>query len=181
MKKIVWFYIWKFILVVLFCSVIFSLYLFLHIFLGYVNKDSAIQITNETTITADNLQDLDCKNKMLLKKSEHKTEKNFVYTVLYISFFVISGFVITIIFVLILKDDTGLRYAKLDELHSIKKKLLYCPNNKKSDSETNIDDNQLEFFNMDTSTVYGAKEKIITKTSNRAALLKHYMTCVTEI
>lgn len=59
-------------------------------------------------------------------------------------YLIILAVTVIVLIVIFSKDDSFLKFAKLDELNEV-------------------------------------REKLLTETSNQADLLKHYMTCVTEI
>lgn len=86
---------------------------------------------------------------------------------------------LVILIIFLLADGSGIRYAKLDELHSIKKKLLKGKFRKSFDITTKEKSKKV----TNSKTEAPPKKDIITKSkvSNRAALLKQYMDCVTEI
>lgn len=81
-------------------------------------------------------------------------------------YFILLIITIVLIIVSIFKDATFLKIEKLNELFSIKQKILNDSLEDSCDKKTEEDH---------------TGKKIISKKSNRADLLKHYMTCVTEL
>ena len=96
---------------------------------------------------------------------------------LFVGLLLLIAEIVLIIFVF--KDDSWLKSTKLDELYSIKKKLL------DEDSDDLLGFNTESLTTEESQTEQSEKNKKTvkkeTKESNRADLLKHYMTCVTEL
>ena len=76
-----------------------------------------------------------------------------------------------------IKDDFCIRVAKLSELAEIKNKIL--TNNKNDSLPSNIVEN-LDIYEKN-GNYEKVNKSIIQKSSIDADLLKHYMTCVTEL
>lgn len=102
------------------------------------------------------------------------SKKVFLYHVLCIVFIIILGVTVTVLLMLLIKDDSGIRYEKLDELNSIKDKLLEC--NTEIAWGKNKDVTKTVANEKD-----GSAEITTKKVDNRTDLLKHYMSCVTDI
>ncbi len=102
------------------------------------------------------------------------SKKVFFYHVLCIVFIIVLGITVMVLLAILIKDDSGIRYEKLDELNSIKDKLLECNSEIAWGKNKDV-----------TKTVANEKDKsteITTKRIyNRADLLKHYMNCITDI
>lgn len=102
------------------------------------------------------------------------SKKVFFYHVLCIVFIIVLGITVMVLLAILLNDDSGIRYEKLDGLNSIKDKLL------EYDSKTSWGEDTNE-----TIIIKNKKDKsteITTKRIyNRADLLKHYMNCITDI
>ncbi|MBR4464751.1 MAG: hypothetical protein IKS40_09075 [Treponema sp.] len=117
-----------------------------------------------------------------VKNPNSKTEQNnkrvFLYHLLCIIFIIALGVTITTLLIILMKDDTGLRYEKLDELHSIKDKLLGC-DDKKYGTDTSTEIKELEKRTLDDKS--SEKTSYKSEKNNRADLLKKYMDCVVEI
>lgn len=101
--------------------------------------------------------------------------KIFLYHVICIVFIIVFGVTVTVLFMLLIKDDSGIRYEKLDELNSIKDKLLECNSEIAWGKNKDV-----------TKTVANEKNECTETTTtkkiyNRIDLLKHYMSCVTDI
>lgn len=112
------------------------------------------------------------------KKLEVSQTEN-TYSIPWLFFFATNAISLVILIIFLLADGSGIRYAKLDELHSIKKKLLKGKFRKSFDITTKEKSKKV----TNSKTEAPPKKDIITKSkvSNRAALLKQYMDCVTEI
>ena len=117
-------------------------------------------------ISADNFE-------YIINENQFMCNKCSLLSILFIAYFVILVFMIVVSFVLYLKDDNLLKLAKLDELHEIKCKLIENVSNISSDKLTEISN----------YTTKSELESIIknSEKSNQADLLKHYMTCITEL
>lgn len=94
----------------------------------------------------------------------------------YFLYFIILVLTDTALIILFIKDDTGIRYAKLNELSSIKDKI---DNFRDSHDKNNTTVEEKTENCIQKATV--TNSKTTTETSNRAALLKHYMDCLVEI
>lgn len=112
------------------------------------------------------------------KTSEKKhISKYFLYHILCIVFIIVLGVTVTVLLLVVVKDDSGIRYEKLDALCSVEDKI-----NKLSGSV----DKKKTTIEGKTEQNCNGSEKVTktttdTVTSNYAALLKHYMNCITEI
>lgn len=103
------------------------------------------------------------------------SKKVFLYHVLCIVFIIVLGVTVTVLLMLLIKDDSGIRYEKLDELNSIKDKLLECNTEIAWGKNKDV-----------TKTVANEKNECTETTTtkkiyNRIDLLKHYMSCVTDV
>ena len=132
--------------------------------------ESTERSITETTF----VEDCPCCCELPCKTIEKKVNKKLNLCSLFVLLILSAGTLALI--VVFIKDDSGLRLAKLDELHSIKSEFL---NYDCKDSDQKIEER------LDTFEKNGEWEKtnksVITKSSTKADLLKHYMTCVTEI
>ena len=93
---------------------------------------------------------------------------NIIYMVLLVC-------IIVLLCIFFVKDDSCLKFAKLDELREVKEKLLKMDVSELVDKTTEKHKATGESGNNNTKT------EITTEESNRADLLKHYMTCITEL
>lgn len=81
-----------------------------------------------------------------------------------------------VLFIIVFKDDNGIRYEKLDELKSVKHKLIKNFDSRVCNTDTIKTESNSFCCNNQSS------ETNITNTRNvKADLLKHYMTCITEL
>ena len=96
----------------------------------------------------------------------------YVYPILLISYLIVFIVTIIVLLVIFVKDDSCLKLAKLDELHEVKNIIENGNFNDSIDKTTETTHCPITKTNP---TIY---EK--TK-SNKADLLKHYMSCVTEL
>ena len=122
-----------------------------------------------------------CKLSVCCNSAKHPiTKKIYVFPLLKIAFFVALAAMEIVLLVMFVKSDSFLKFAKLDELNEVKQKLL---EGKFNDSYNKM----TEFYDVkETKTATkengsSPKKTLLTETSNQADLLKHYMTCVTEI
>ncbi|MBQ6057033.1 MAG: hypothetical protein IJJ70_08165 [Treponema sp.] len=103
--------------------------------------------------------------------------KYFLYHILCIVFIIVLGVTVTVLLLVVVKDDSGIRYEKLDALCSVEDKI-----NKLSGSvdkkKTSIEEKTEQNCNGSEKLTNTTTD---TATSNYAALLKHYMNCITEI
>lgn len=94
-----------------------------------------------------------------------------------VAYFLVFVVVISVLLIILKTDNCVLKFEKLAELNEIKCKLL-------DECKFNASDQKIE-EGLDLYEHNGSWEKknnsIITKKSECADLLKHYMTCVTEI
>ncbi len=124
--------------------------------------------TETTSITACYHKNINDNFKNCNPKEVNVTQTKTQYTLPTIFFLTTSAVTLFVLIVFLVKDDSGVRYAKLYELHSIKEKLLA--------------DGFPDSFGENTETESSDRKKTTkSKTSNRTALLMHYMDCVTEI
>ena len=124
--------------------------------------------TETTSITACYHKNINDNFKNCNPKEVNVTQTKTQYNLPTIFFLTTSAVTLFVLIVFLVKDDSGVRYAKLDELHSIKEKLLA--------------DGFPDSFGENTETESSDRNKTTkSKTSNRTALLMHYMDCVTEI
>ncbi|MDY5917478.1 MAG: hypothetical protein SPJ55_03600 [Treponema sp.] len=81
-----------------------------------------------------------------------------------------------VLFIIVFKDDNGIRYEKLDELKSVKHKLIKNYDDRVCNTDTIITGTNSLCSNNKSS------ETNITNTRNvKEELIKHYMTCITEL
>ena len=93
---------------------------------------------------------------------------NIIYMVLHVC-------IIVLLCIFFVKDNSCLKFAKLDELHEITEKLLGMDINDSFDKTTKESEPTGESGNNNI------KPEIVTEKSNIADLIKHYMTCITEL
>lgn len=105
-----------------------------------------------------------------------KNQYVIMYHVLLVAYLCVLAVALIVLFIIVFKDDNGIRYEKLDELKSVKHKLI-----KKFDSRvcnTDTIKNESNSFCCNNQS----SETNITNTRNvKADLIKHYMTCITEL
>ena len=101
------------------------------------------------------------------------SKKVFFYHILCIVFVIVLGVTVTVLLMLLIKDDSGIRYEKLDELKKVKEKLIDIINCQ----ETILEEEIIEKNSMPEKT----KTTTRKPKSIKADLLKHYMSCVTDI
>lgn len=112
------------------------------------------------------------------KTSEKKHfSKYFLYHILCIVFIIVLGVTVTVLLLFVLKDDSGIRYEKLDALCSVEDKINTFSGSADKNKTTIEEKNEQNCNGAEKVT----KTTTDTETSNRAALLKHYMNCITEI
>lgn len=81
-----------------------------------------------------------------------------------------------VLFIIVFKDDNGIRYEKLDELKSVKHKLIKNYDDRVCNTDTIKTESNSFCCNNQSS------ETNITNTRNgKEELIKHYMTCITEL
>ncbi len=81
-----------------------------------------------------------------------------------------------VLFIIVFKDDNGIRYEKLDELKSVKHKLIKNFDSRVCNTDTIKTESNSFCCNNQSS------ETNITNTRNgKEELIKHYMTCITEL
>lgn len=131
-----------------------------------IQTEATINEMLPVNISVDNFE-------YIINENQFMCNKCSLLSILFIAYFVILVFMIVVSFVLYLKDDNLLKLAKLDELHEIKCKLIENVSNISSDKLT-------EISNYTTKSELETIIKISEK-SNQADLLKHYMTCITEL
>ncbi|MBR4322532.1 hypothetical protein [Treponema sp.] len=95
---------------------------------------------------------------------------------LYLLYFIIFTVTDITLLVLFVKDDSGLRYAKLEELRTIRENIDTFENS--IDKKNTIVEEKTKKCAQKTTVT---TTKTTSETSNRANLLKHYMDCITEI
>jgi len=112
------------------------------------------------------------------KTSEKKHfSKYFLYHILCIVFIIVLGVTVTVLLLVVLKDDSGIRYEKLDALCSVEDKINTFSGS--ADKNKTVIEEKTEQNCNGSEKV--TKTTTDTATSNYAALLKHYMNCITEI
>lgn len=81
-----------------------------------------------------------------------------------------------VLFIIVFKDDNGIRYEKLDELKTVKHKLIKNFDSRVCNTDTIKTESNSFCCNNQSS------ETNITNTRNgKEELIKHYMTCITEL
>lgn len=81
-----------------------------------------------------------------------------------------------VLFIIVFNDDNGIRYEKLDELKSVKHKLIKNFDSRVCNTDTIKTESNSFCCNNQNS------ETNITNTRNgKEELIKHYMTCITEL
>ena len=145
------------------------------------SKVLEVEIKKTTSCKTEKPQKSETKTvKRSNSSKDEQTKKVFLYHLLCIAYICVLGITITTLLIILLKDDSGIRYEKLDELNEIKEKFF------KEDFKNPVDKTEKEVkvvnSNMGTTT---SKTKTKTKTTettdNRVKLLKHYMSCVADI
>ena len=99
------------------------------------------------------------------------------YQFITIVYFCILVATIIVLFIIFITDDTCLRFSKLDEMHDVKQKLLLGKFKESVDETT-------EYYDLQNQMVKNSRSKIQKrelKKHNDSELLKHYMTCITEL
>ena len=80
------------------------------------------------------------------------------------------------LFIIVFKDDNGIRYEKLNELKSVKHNLIKNFDSRVCNTDTIKTESNSFCCNNQSS------ETNITNTRNgKEELIKHYMTCITEL
>lgn len=146
---------------------------------GLAEKNKTIEKVYEYC----NCEPFPCKNNGDCCKSYLKTEKTNeclkigVYPIIIIIYFgILIGTIIALI-VIYANDDLCIKIAKLDELHEIKNKLLKTDFHDSVDKIIESYDSKIKNSDKDNSN----KNTIVSEKHNDADLLKHYMTCITEL
>ena len=114
---------------------------------------------------------------------------SYIYIIFLLLFIVIVAITFTVLVILLLKDDSGIRLAKLDELNSLRSEFqgfesssvdtttTVIPN---TEPKSSASANSNEATATASFTVNGTSTTT-TQKNNQADLLKQYMTCITEI
>lgn len=150
-------------------SILFVALMFLagnYIFREETNKKNDV-IVEKVVIDNSNfhfLEDKKSECNQTVDETIKKCKSCFSLAVYFLMYLIVIILVIILI-IFLLKDDLALRLEKLNDLNQIQQYLL-------------IVDFSDEF---NETEIYTKKNKTISKSSNRADLLKHYMTCITEL
>lgn len=140
----------------------------------FVSKQS--EIKESTTLTATYaLQPEENSEGRSLEKVDINTTKPY-FLVPSIAFIVVYAVAVAVLLVLFAKDDSGIKFAKLDELHEIRDKILSY-DIESLFSETTDETKTVSHKETDNSTC----TKKTTKKIDQSALLNHYMDCLVEI
>ena len=140
----------------------------------FVSKLS--EIKESTTLTATYaLQPEENSEGRSLEKVDINTTKPY-FLVPSIAFIVFYAAAVVVLLVLFAKDDSGIKFAKLDELHEIRDKILSY-DIESLFSETTDETKTVSHKETDNSTC----TKKTTKKIDQSALLNHYMDCLVEI
>lgn len=120
-----------------------------------------LQIENSNTGISENTSESVVKINILETRLSNGKGKNLVYQVLFWMYLLFPFVAIVGLTILLIKDDSGIRYEKLDMLNKIRDRI--CAEN---------------FVESD----YESSRQIkAVKSSIKARLLEHYMDCITEI
>lgn len=139
--------------------------------------------TTEKVYEYCNCESFPCKKNCDCCKSYLKTEKTNecmkigLYPIITMIYFIILAGTIIALIVIFANDELCIKFAKLDELHEIKYKLLNSTFQKSIDKTTETYDSGSNDGGKDNSN----KNPIVSEKHNDADLLKHYMTCITEL
>lgn len=140
----------------------------------FISKQS--EIKESTTLTATYaLQPEENSEGRSLEKVDINTTKPY-FLVPSIAFIVVYAVAVAVFLVLFAKNDSGIKFAKLDELHEIRDKILSY-DIESLFSETTDETKTVSRKETDNSTC----TKKTTKKIDQSALLNHYMDCLVEI
>lgn len=149
------------------------------LFLGFKLRDfvsKSPEIEESTTLSATYTPQSEENSKgVSLKKLDVTTTKSY-FLIPCIAFLVVYVSVLAVLLVLFAKDDSGIKFAKLDELHEIRDKILSY-DIESLYSETTDETKTVSRKETDNSTC----TKKTTKKIDQSALLNHYMDCLVEI
>ena len=105
-----------------------------------------------------------------------KNQYVIMYHVLLVAYLCVLAVTLIVLFIIVFKDDNGIRYEKLDELKSVKHNLIKNFDDRVCNTDTIITGTNSLCSNNKSS------ETNITNTRNvKEELIKHYMTCITEL
>ena len=105
-----------------------------------------------------------------------KNQYVIMYHVLLVAYLCVLAVTLIVLFIIVFKDDNGIRYEKLDELKSVKHKLIKNFDSRVCNTDTIKTESNSFCCNNQSS------ETNITNTKNgKEELIKHYMTCITEL
>lgn len=114
--------------------------------------------------------------KILLKNyysTNSNSKKIFLYHILCMVFIIVLGITLAVLLVMLLKDDSCVRFEKLDELARIRENLIEGISYK----EVLLEENTME----NSSKSKTSKKNIKSSKSIKAELVKHYMSCIADI
>lgn len=140
----------------------------------FVSKLSEIKESTTLTATYALQPEENSEDRSLEKVDINMTKPYFLVPC--IAFIVVYAAAVAVLLVLFAKDDSGIKFAKLDELHEIRDKILSY-DIESLYSETTDETKTVSRKETDNSTC----TKKTTEKSNQSALLNHYMDCLVEI
>lgn len=140
----------------------------------FVSKQSEIKESTTLTATYTSQPEENSEGRSLEKVDINTTKPYFL--VPSIAFIVVYAAAVVVLLVLFAKDDSGIKFAKLDELHEIRDKILSY-DIESLFSETTDETKTVSRKETDNSTC----TKKTTKKIDQSALLNHYMDCLVEI
>lgn len=105
-----------------------------------------------------------------------KNQYVIMYHVLLVAYLCVLAVTLIVLFIIVFKDDNGIRYEKLNELKSVKHNLIKNFDSRVCNTDTiKTESNSFCCNNQSLETN-------ITNTRNvKEELIKHYMTCITEL
>ena len=133
---------------------------------SYILKGDALA----TTQSDDNEATSDADRSYSLSASLTVSKSVLWHQVLRISCFCLLTIVIGVLCAILLKDNSGIRYEKLDMLQPLRDSLL-----------KKIDTNEFSKETVETKSQTATEKETLTKVYSTPDLLKHYMNCITEI
>lgn len=139
-------------------------------------QDSSVQTSFKIEVSANETM----KNVVEVTNDFHpvgsKNQYVIMYHVLLVVYLCVLAVTLIVLFIIVFKDDNGIRYEKLDELKSVKHKLIKNFDSRVCNTDTIKTESNSFCCNNQSS------ETNITNTRNgKEELIKHYMTCITEL
>lgn len=139
-------------------------------------QDSSVQTSLNIEVSANEAM----KNVVEVTNDFHpvgsKNQYVIMYHVLLVAYLCVLAVTLIVLFIIVFKDDNGIRYEKLDELKSVKHKLI-----KNFDSRVCNTDTIITGANSLCSNNKRSETNIINSRNVKEELIKHYMTCITEL